>query len=63
MWSHDLNWPRYQVPLIEHKSETTWRARIDELRAAATAMGRSDLLIANNEFGLGKWQALQGFNR
>jgi len=43
-----------EVPLIEHKSNETWRDKLKNLRAAARAAGRPELLLANNEFGLGK---------
>jgi len=45
-----------EVPLRDHmrEPERTHREKIDELRSAAESIGRSDLLIANNEFGLGK---------
>jgi hypothetical protein len=43
-----------EVPLVEHKTNQSWREKITGLRAAAKAAGRSDLLLANNEYGLGK---------
>lgn len=43
-----------EVPLMEHKSKETWQAKIAGLRAAAAEAGRPELLLANNEFGLGK---------
>jgi hypothetical protein len=52
-----------QVPLVEHKSKSTWRAKIAGLRAAAAEAGRPELLLANNEYGLGKPAALTGFTR
>ena len=52
-----------EVPLMERKSGQTWRAKIKELRAAAAEMGRPGLLLANNEYGLGKPSSLKGFNR
>lgn len=48
---------------MEHKSGQTWRDKIAGLRAAAKEAGRPDLMLANNEFGLGKPAALVGFNR
>jgi len=45
---------RDEVPLIEHKTKETWRDKIAGLRVAASEAGRPDLLLANNEFGLGK---------
>jgi len=52
-----------EVPLVEHKTGKTWRDRQAEVRAKADSMGRPDLLIANNEFGLGKSANLADFNR
>lgn len=52
-----------EVPLVEHKTGKTWRDRHAEVRAKADSMGRPDLLIANNEFGLGKSANLADFNR
>ena len=43
-----------EVPLLEHKSKQSWRAKIDGLRQAAAEANRSELLFANNEYGLGK---------
>jgi hypothetical protein len=43
-----------EVPLVEHKTKQTWREKVTGLRAAAKAAGRADLLLANNEYGLGK---------
>jgi hypothetical protein len=43
-----------EVPLVEHKTKETWRQKIQGLRAAAREAGRPELLLANNEFGLGK---------
>ena len=36
---------------------------IEGLRAAAEEAGRPELLLANNEYGLGKPNSLTGFNR
>jgi len=52
-----------EVPLVERKSKQTWRAKIEELRQAAREAGRPELLLANNEYGLGKPSQLVGFNR
>ena len=52
-----------EVPLMEHRKHYTWRGKIAALRAAAAAVGRADLLLANNEYGLGKPPTLVGFNR
>jgi len=52
-----------EVPLVERKSKQTWRTKITELRKAAKDAGRSNLLLANNEYGLGKPSSLVGFNR
>lgn len=50
--SADMGW--LQVPLLERKTGQTWREKIAGLREAAKEAGRPDLLMANNEFGLGK---------
>ena len=42
------------MPLVEHKSKQSWRAKIAGLRQAATEAGRPELLLANNEYSLGK---------
>ena len=52
-----------EVPLAERKSGKTWRGRLSELRAAAVRAGRPELLLANNEYGLGKPSRLVGFTR
>ena len=52
-----------EVPLLERKSNQTWRDKLTGLRAAAKAAGRPELLLANNEFGLGKPSALVNFSR
>merc|ERR1719506_287843 len=52
-----------EVPLVERKSKQTWRAKIEGLRKAAKEAGRPELLLANNEYGLGKPASLVGFNR
>mmetsp|Transcript_22243 Transcript_22243/g.63118 ORF Transcript_22243/g.63118 Transcript_22243/m.63118 type:complete len:576 (+) Transcript_22243:67-1794(+) len=43
-----------EVPLMEHKSKESWRQKLTNLRQAAKEAGRPELLLANNEFGLGK---------
>ena len=60
-----FSWAQYleEVPLVEHKSGQTWRAKIAGLRAAAAAAGRPELLLANNEYGLGKPAVLSNFSR
>ena len=50
----------HEVPLLEHKREQSWRAKIAGLRAAAKEAGRPELLLANNEYGLGKAAAFDG---
>ena len=40
-----------------------WRDRCAEIRAAAVEYGRPDLLVANNEYGLGNHKDLIGFTR
>jgi len=52
-----------EVPLVERKSNETWRDKLSKLRAAAVAAGYPQLKLANNEFGLGKSDRLVGFNR
>ena len=52
-----------QVPLRCHRTNTSWRDRIAGLRTAAREAGRPDLLLANNEFGLGKPPSMVGFSR
>ena len=44
----------HEVPLLEHKSGQSWGDKIGRLRKAAVAAGRPDLILANNEYGLGK---------
>lgn len=44
----------HEVPLLEHKSGQSWGDKIAGLRKAAVAAGRSDFILANNEYGLGK---------
>ena len=48
---------------MERKSGETWREKIAGLREAAEEAGRPELMLANNEFGLGKPVYLEGFNR
>ena len=52
-----------EVPLLERKSKQTSREKIAQLRAAAAEVGRDDLLLANDEYGLGKLSNIVGFNR
>eukprot|EP00947_MAST-08B_sp_MAST-8B-sp1_P001296 g1296.t1 len=52
-----------EVPLVERKTRQTWRDKIAGLRAAAEEAGVPGLLLANNEYGLGKPANLVGFNR
>jgi len=54
-----------EVPLTDRKSRTAnWRERIKALRQATVEMGRPELLLANNEYGLnGNRRVLEGFNR
>lgn len=54
-----------EVPLSDRKSRTgNWRERIRALRQATQEIGRPELLLANNEYGLnGSRRVLQGFNR
>lgn len=52
-----------EVPLLERKTMQTWREKPAALRLAAAEVGHFDLLLANNEFGLGNPNRLVGFNR
>ena len=52
-----------EVPLMDHKSNLTWRLRNAELRGAATAAGYPGLLFSNNEYGLGSGSNLINFTR
>ena len=52
-----------EAPLLCHRTKTSWPARIKLLRAAAKEAGRPDLLLANNEYGLGKPPFMSGFSR
>jgi len=52
-----------EVPLVAHRNKATWRERIEQLRETAREIGRPDLLLANNEYGLGKPRYLTGFNK
>ena len=48
---------------MERKSGETWREKIAGLRQAAEEAGRPELMLANNEYGLGEPLNLEGFNR
>lgn len=48
------------MPLLEHKSKQSWREKLRLLRAAAAEAGRPDLMLANNEYGLGKASSFEG---
>jgi len=55
-----------EVPLMDHKNrggKMTWRARLAELRSMAGTIGRPDLMLANNEYGIGKDEYAVGFNK
>ena len=58
-WLEPFSLDQYlnEVPLVEHKSKQSWRAKIAGLRQAAAEAGRPELLLANNEYGLGKGAA------
>ena len=53
----------HEVPLLERKTMQTWREKPAGLRLAAAEVGHFDLLLANNEFGLGNPNRLVGFTR
>ncbi|WP_136063307.1 hypothetical protein [Pontiella sulfatireligans] len=61
VWDYD-DW-KTEFPLIDHRRARTHRDLADTLRAAAADAGYPDLLMANNEYGIGKNQYIEGFNR
>jgi len=61
IWSYD-DW-KTEFPIFDHRRARTHRDLANTLRATAAAAGYPDLLMANNEYGIGKNQYIEGFNR
>ena len=59
----------HEVPLRDRKNGQrssggrVWRTAADEYREFAKEVGRGDLLIANNEYGMGSGKNMPGFDR
>ena len=61
VWSYD-DW-KTEFPIYDHRRARTHRDLANTLRATAASAGYPDLLMANNEYGIGKNQYVEGFNR
>lgn len=62
---HNFETWQDEIPLMEHEPDGSiaWRYRAEELRKAAAEAGYPNLLVANNEYGVGANFSQRGFNR
>jgi len=52
-----------EVPLLDRKNARAWRDAANSYRDIAKSLGRPGLLIANNEYGMGKSKNYDGFDQ
>lgn len=61
VWNYD-DW-KTEFPIYDHRRDRNHRDLANTLRATAATAGYPALLMANNEYGIGKNIYIEGFNR